>query len=443
MTPRPLTRQRGAVLIVAMVVLFALAAVTLAMSHRARVDAMASANSAASIEAAAIARGAEQWVLTIIGNEGAAVVTRPETDFQQRPLGNGWFWIIRPDYSDADLPTFGLTDEAGKLNINEASVESLRALPGISEEAVAAILDWRDEDDEARPNGAESSYYLSLAEPHEAKNAPFEFVEELLLVRGVDEAWLLGTTGTADDPATASILAAPAFGEPALRSGLFPYLTVFSRDPGLTNDGLATINANIRNERDQLRERFAERLTQSRADEIVDSMGRQDLRDVFDLYYRAQMKPEELRAIEDIVRTSNQQERAGMINVNTAPREVLLCVEGLTENDVNTLLARRPTAVAAYPGTMTWVVEALGQRAIGLGEHIVARSYQFSADIVAVSGDGRAFRRVRLVADAAGGEPRVLYRRDVTHEGWPLDPGILASLRSGAGLPPAMDGRLQ
>ena len=50
---------------------------------------------------------------------------------------------------------------------------------------VDSILDWRDEDDLHRANGAENDYYLSLSPSYTAKNGPFETVEELLWVRGM------------------------------------------------------------------------------------------------------------------------------------------------------------------------------------------------------------------------------------------------------------------
>jgi general secretion pathway protein K len=50
---------------------------------------------------------------------------------------------------------------------------------------VDSILDWRDEDDFHRVNGAESDYYLSLSSPYAARNGPFDTVEDLLWVRGV------------------------------------------------------------------------------------------------------------------------------------------------------------------------------------------------------------------------------------------------------------------
>ncbi len=52
---------------------------------------------------------------------------------------------------------------------------------------VAAIIDWSDADDNSTGNFAEteSGYYGSLDPSYESKNAAFEYMEELLLLRGV------------------------------------------------------------------------------------------------------------------------------------------------------------------------------------------------------------------------------------------------------------------
>jgi general secretion pathway protein K len=82
-------------------------------------------------------------------------------------------------------------DEAGKINLNRATPEILsslfRQLGLEGKEAqglVDSILDWRDKDSLTRPQGAESSYYLSLNPPYAAKDGPFDAVEELAWVKG-------------------------------------------------------------------------------------------------------------------------------------------------------------------------------------------------------------------------------------------------------------------
>ena len=71
------------------------------------------------------------------------------------------------------------------------------------------------------------------------------------------------------------------------------------------------------------------------------------------------------------------------------------------------------------------------QKLAAIGNRITGRSFQYSADIVAVSHDGRAFKRVRIVVDARNTPPKIIYRRDLTSLGWPLPQQIRDQLRSG------------
>lgn len=83
-------------------------------------------------------------------------------------------------------------DENALLNLNVADEDLLRAVLPTEPELVDAILDWRDEDDLVREAGAESDYYAQLEEPYRSRDGWFETVPELLLLRDVSPARLLG-----------------------------------------------------------------------------------------------------------------------------------------------------------------------------------------------------------------------------------------------------------
>jgi hypothetical protein len=119
------------------------------------------------------------------------------------------------------------------------------------------------------------------------------------------------------------------------------------------------------------------------------------------------------------------------VNVNTAPREVLLALGVLFETDVDTLMSRRTEAAVATPNSVAWILDALKDKAVGLGNLVTARGRQFSADIVAASGNGRGFRHVRIVVDTTSSPARIVYRRDLTDRGWPLEPQLLEQLKAG------------
>ena len=365
-------QRRGTILVVVLLIIVALTGMVLVLGRSARVEAFASINHVAVARATSVERAAEQYVVALLAQQRQEVMTLEESYFAQVPVGEaGAFWIMRPDYGDSSMPTYGLVDEASKLNLVSATRDQLRALRVMPQELPDTVFDWKDEDANVEFEGAEDEYYLNLPTPYRCKNANFETVEELLFVKGAYPELLHGdgVSGTLAGRA-AGVGGGMQIGglsdQDLLARGLFNYLTVYSREPNPNGRGT----------------------------------------------------------------------RVGRVNVNTAPREVLRCLPGVTDADVSTIVSRREGNGFGNPGT-EWVREALGERYGPIAQYITGESYQFSADIVAVSGDGRAFRRVRVVVDARdpANRPRVLYRRDLTDRGWPLEPALLESMRAGSWSP--------
>jgi general secretion pathway protein K len=95
-----------------------------------------------------------------------------------------------------------ITDESGKIDINaitDANSDILRNLfknLGVPENEVYtivdSILDWKDPDDLLHLNGAEDDYYMSLPNPYKPKNANFDTLEELIMVKGMTPEILYG-----------------------------------------------------------------------------------------------------------------------------------------------------------------------------------------------------------------------------------------------------------
>lgn len=92
---------------------------------------------------------------------------------------------------------YGLVDEESKININKADQFLLRRLfkialgfgDGEAQQLAAAIVDWRDGDSQLSiPLGsAEDFEYHALKYPYDSKDAEFEVLDELLLVKDMDE----------------------------------------------------------------------------------------------------------------------------------------------------------------------------------------------------------------------------------------------------------------
>ncbi len=83
-------------------------------------------------------------------------------------------------------------DERGKIPINRLDEDQVRTMfadVGVGGNRLDVLVDsfedWQDEDDDARPNGAEAPYY----QPYGVKprNGPFHTIDELSEIRGMDQ----------------------------------------------------------------------------------------------------------------------------------------------------------------------------------------------------------------------------------------------------------------
>jgi len=96
-------------------------------------------------------------------------------------------------------------------------------------------------------------------------------------------------------------------------------------------------------------------------------------------------------------------------------------------------VAKRRNLDSTTLKSTAWVTTVLDETTVrSIGPYITARSYQFSADVVAVGANGRGLRRSFLVFDRTGDEPKVIYRRDRARLGWPLGTAVRKDLAAQA-----------
>ncbi|AQQ09129.1 comEA protein [Sedimentisphaera cyanobacteriorum] len=430
--------RKATVLIVTIWVTLLLAGLVIIMGRSLRVDALFAAGSLSTVKCEAAAEGAVDYCLSRISSEQESSVEYEQTPFEAMRVGDCYFWAIKPDLSDEDNLTCGLIDEAGKVNLNTASYDMLTKLPGMTSELAYSIIDWRDGDQEVSPGGAESEYYLLLDEPYSAKDDDFETVEEVLLVKGADREILFGedtnrngmldeneNDGTASQP--------PDDADGKLDPGFYNYVTVCSSQPNESAEGGELINVNDQSNNMKIFNLLKQSEGEERAYEILAGIQTQQRFDnIIDFYYTSGMTLEEFEKIGTNLTTSDDDIIKGLINVNSAPYEVLLCLPGLEESEVDDLVEYR----AENPpeeGGIIWVTQVLEEdKAVEIGSFITGRSFQYSADIVAASSDGRAFTRYFVIIDTASDRgTQVIYRQALKHLGWPLDEQMLQALKNG------------
>lgn len=426
--PRHNLGVSASVLIIVLWVAFGLVALTLYFANAMSLELRAADNRVAGLEAEQAIEGAARYVSNALAAVQEPGLPPDPAYFycEAVPVGDATFWLIGRDTNDwastSSRPGFGLVDEAAKLNLNTVTASMLQNLSFMTPEFAAAIVDWRDSNSDVSSNGAEEETYARLNPPYHCKNAPFESVEELRLVYNPDRtrafSYLFGEdanlNGALDPNENDGEILRPSDNRDGrLDPGLFEYTTAWSRQPAL--------GTNV-NDRQNLAVLLGEYLGTQRANQILAILGppQTQIRSVLEFYLRSQMSAEEFQQVEPLLTASTNQFTEGLVNVNTASEAVLACIPGIGIENAGSLVAQRQSQVG-QPGSIAWVKDVLTpENAIQAGPYLTGRSYQFSADIVAVGRFERGYQRVRLVFDTSEGVPKVIYRRDLTHLGWAL-----------------------
>jgi DNA uptake protein ComE-like DNA-binding protein len=117
--------------------------------------------------------------------------------FKDIPVADGTCTFVRPAPEPGapdETTAYGMVDEESKININKADIRLLTSLMQVvlgaditeAQSFAASLIDWRDPDSELSiPIGsAEDSYYRNEKYSYEAKDAPFEILDEVRLVKG-------------------------------------------------------------------------------------------------------------------------------------------------------------------------------------------------------------------------------------------------------------------
>src|SRR5260221_5743867 len=195
----PRAAHRGSVLVVVMWIVFGLISLTLYFASSMTFELRASDNRIAGLEADQAIEAARRYITCVLSNlNSPGVIPDPQSYLREAvPVGNAKFWLIgRTNVVNLtpDTVTFGLIDEASKLNLNNTTLvgTNLALLPRMTLDLAYNIMAWRSTNTTSTTGGAESDTYLRLQPPYLCKNAPFETVDELRLVYNMDIDILYG-----------------------------------------------------------------------------------------------------------------------------------------------------------------------------------------------------------------------------------------------------------
>jgi len=178
-THRNIRTQRGIALVLVLWVLLLLTIITGSFALMARMD---------TLEANTLLSGT-QARLSAEAAINLAVLALRDPDDETRMLADG---RIYSQVIDGIVVEVSAIDERGKLDINasdELTMVNLFTGHGMeltdAEFLAAAVMDWRDEDELERVNGAEEDAYYAAGLQIGPANRPFMMTEELLQVIGM------------------------------------------------------------------------------------------------------------------------------------------------------------------------------------------------------------------------------------------------------------------
>lgn len=365
------------------------------------------------------------------------------TNFFEVPLGDGAYSVFCPLYDNVQTVLWTPDDEASKINLNTASKAVLLNLPNMTEDIVNAIIEWRGPAGSSGSTGVGGAYYNSLNPPYNSKNQPFESLEELLYVEGMTPQLLYGEDFNLNGRLEANENDGdntwpPDNQDGMINPGLWSLCTVWSADKNVDAQGKARVNLNTALQPALL----AVGLTPQEAQAITTQRGVIPFLSVAQLLggqgIPAILTPARFRVVVDHLTASAAATIPGLVNINTASQQVLLCLPGITQEIALQIMDYRTTAGNDL-SNIGWLLNVMSPAAFQqLANQITCRSYQYRIHAVgrvgtpygAGSGSsseapGRpgAFRRMVAVFDKlATPNPRLVYWKDQTKLGMPYDP---------------------
>jgi hypothetical protein len=432
------TDEHASVLVIVMLIAFGLISIALYFANSMTFELRASDNRASGLATEQAIEGAARYISYILATYATNGVMPTSSEFvcAAVPVGDAHFWLIGRDPSGtvSSDPYFGLVDEGSKLNLNTASTNTLSFLPNMTLDFADAIVDWRS------TNGS-STYALNYTQlGYEDKKAPFETVDELRLVYGATMNLLAGNDLNRNGVLDTSEKDLNGNGQ--VGSGMFEYMTVYTREPNFHSDGTLLTNVNDASLMDL--ESFFQNAGVSNpsglATRLHDNIHPQvpappnlcpGMMDFCVRCKNAGMSSSDFGGIYDNITTSTNAYIYGRVNVNTASAPVLealfmgLNVDQQTASGAAQSLVTYREQNPNNLASVAWVVDALGTsspvvQALQRGDYVTTRSFQFTADIAAIGRYGRGYRRVKFIFDTSDGTPKIIFRQELTRLGWAL-----------------------
>jgi DNA uptake protein ComE-like DNA-binding protein len=323
--------RRGSALVSAIMVLVVIVGLVAALAPTVRVEVQSAGQDADNQRALYLARGGLNLALATLmqdtqtdqtGQTSTSTQTTPNTPTPNTDgLNDDWATLGMQGQNVSPLGEgqfrLEVVDASSRIDLNQADRQTLLRLPGIDETTVDQILAWRGQSGQNGANNnsnASSEDYESLPRPYRLKAAPFDSVEELLLVQGVTPLLLYGPEdGTISSPDQT------------------PWIELLSVDTSSANTdsaGRTRVNLNTASAQ-QLLQGSQRAITLNQAQMIVAQRQRRAFTSLADLLSVGLSQGVVQRLVDHVTLTTGAQ-LSGKLNINTASTEALTTLLGRT-----------------------------------------------------------------------------------------------------------------
>jgi len=359
-------RNRGSAFIVALAVLVVLGVVVTTFGRDLRITMLAQRNRIDRERAERMAEAGLQRALATLLTQDVNVTSSTDE------------WATVGTTGD-DLFTIGsqggfrmqVLDAGGFLSVNEVTAEQWERM-GLTPEVVEAILDWREEGFQPRPQGAKDEYYNTLPTPYNAKLRDFDTVDELLLVRGVTPAVLYRAIEDSTSPSLVS-------GSTEIQPALYDLLTTDSVAPNTRADGSARINANTATVQQLAQAGVPQPIAQAivtqrntvgtfeRLGQVLQTPG---------------MTLEAAQIVLDTMTLTAEESVRGKVNLNAVTEPVLMTFPDMTTDVASSIISRQGTYASV--GELATVPGITLQNLIGLADVFTVGSQAFIVRVIGI-----------------------------------------------------------
>ena len=403
-------RAQASILVSVLWCLALLSVVVIGVLHTARLELLVGKNHGDRIQAHYLALAGVEKAKALLyqeardrsrsGKNHSGELYNAPQQFRDISFGRGEFRVFRQGRQDEGGGViYGVSDEESRLSLNYASTNELVKLYGMTPDVVAAILDWRDEDNVVTPGGAEVEYYSTLQPPYLPRNGPFQTIRELLMVRGVSRELLFGERGAKNQDGGDAADSSPAeASDDVLNAGWSGILTVDSSVQNVNAAGQARVDIQSADEASLT---SVKGITSAMAKAIINYRGQNrfdSLDNLLDVtagqnqsapqgntsangsdtsqtgQNQSAPPPQRRNApnnsganlisqdllmdVADDLATVSDADLPGLVNINTASLEVLACLPGITRELAQAIISYRQSS-GFFPN-VAWLLKVPG-----------------------------------------------------------------------------------